>query len=504
MKHLARPLIALVTAAALTLTGCSAGSGGGEASSTGSGFSQPIRIGALFAPTDTLDPATVTSPGGTATAFYLYDSLAMMAKDGATLSLAKSIEPNATADEWTVTLRDGLVYSDGTAATGQDVIDSLAHLAQAPSFAPLYSNVDFAASTAEGSTATLKLKQPASDFLDSSLAMLSTIAPKGSFTGVGAGPYVLEQGDPSTGYQLRANDKYWDGAPEIPQVTFVPIPDSGAQANALKTGEIDVASGLNSAALASLSGTENITIPEATLESAVAMELTLNTRVAPFDDPEVRRAAKLTLDRDKMVTTLLGSSGEVANDMLGMGYATYPADVAQTTADKAEAQRIFADKGITSFTIIAADTAPGLVASAELMVQEFAEVGVQVSVDKRDPQTFFTNMAELYQAPAFTMYWINRTPSNEFRSQIAPDSPYNVSGYASDTLASNFTALTTTLDQAEQQRLVGEISREVHDQGGDLVWGYQKQIQAHHMGLAGVTSFQSIPWLAKATFTPAS
>ena len=101
---------------------------------------------------------------------------------------------------------------------------------------------------------------------------------------------------------------------------MVPIPDSTAQANALRTGEIDLATGLNSAALTTLSGAPNVKVAEPTLESASALELALNTRVAPFNDPEARRAAKLTVDRDKLVNTVLGSTGEVANDMLGKGY----------------------------------------------------------------------------------------------------------------------------------------------------------------------------------------
>ena len=106
MKPWRLRLGAVIVAVALGLTGCTSGSGGSSPSASGS--SQPVRIGALFAPTDSLDPVTASSPGSMLLAFNVYDSLAIMTKKGAALSLAKSIEPNATADEWTVTLRDGL------------------------------------------------------------------------------------------------------------------------------------------------------------------------------------------------------------------------------------------------------------------------------------------------------------------------------------------------------------------------------------------------------------
>lgn len=488
----------IAVAIALTLSACGAPSPKQSQATT----DRPLKLGALTAPTDTLDPNTLSSPGGYFVALHLYDSLVSNSASGLKLSLAESITPNETADAWRITLRDGLTYSDGTPATGQDVLDSLAHLVQSPNYASLYSIVDFTASSAEGNTATVKLTQPASDFLISSLAILSTIAPKGKFDGVGAGPYVLDRGDASTGYQLSANPKYWNGKPAISKVEVLPIPDSAAQAEAIKAGEIDVATGLNSAALATLNTAEQVVVPEATLHAATALDVVLNTRVAPFNDPETRRAAKLTLDREKMVHTLLGESGEVGNDMLGKGYDTYPDEIAQVKADKAKAKQIFADKGITEFTIVTSDIMPGLVASAEMMAQEFAEVGVKVHLEKRDPQTFFADLNALYETPAFTMYWVNRPPANEFRMQAAADSAFNLSGYSSAQLTENLTALHASLDPARQAELVAVISQEIHDQGGDLIWGYQKQFTAHHAGLTGAVSLEGVWWLADATFSP--
>ena len=282
---------------------------------------------------------------------------------------------------------------------------------------------------------------------------------------------------------------------------MVPIPDSTAQANALRTGEIDLATSLNSAALTPCPGSQR-----------QGGRRHPGVRVRPGTGPQHPRRTlqrpggaagrELAVDRDKLVNTVLGSTGEVANDMLGKGYDSYPEDVAQTVANKEEAKRIFAEKGITSFTIVAADMLPGMVSSAELMAQEFAEVGVQVTVDKRDPQTYYSNLEELHQAQAATAYWINRNPITEFRSQVMPDYPFNLSGFTSETIQQNLTKATATLDAAEQKKLVGEISKEIHDQGGDLIWGYQKQVAAYRAGLENFTSVQSVPWLAKATFNP--
>lgn len=359
-------LLAMVTA--LSLVACS---GTNQEGGT-QGESQPVRIGTVFTATDTLDPSTTTSLGGMTVIFHVYDALVIMTADGPVMSLAESVEPNQTADEWTITLRDGAKYSTGNPVTGQDVFASLQYLSQSPNFSFMYSTIDFAASTVEEQRVTLKLVAPAADFVESVLGMFSSVAPDGKFEGIGAGPYVVDQGDATTGFQLSANENYWAGRPAIPQITLVPIPDANSRATALQSGEIDYALGLDSSGLNALSGAKDIVIPEETLDSAGALELVLNTRVAPFNNPELRRAAKLAIDREKMVSTLLGDIGEVGNDLLGKGYPGYSDSIAQTAVNKNEAKKIFAEHGVSSFTIVASDVLPGLVASAELMAQEFA------------------------------------------------------------------------------------------------------------------------------------
>lgn len=471
-------------------------------SADGSGQSSTLRIGVIFNPTDGMDPTMITSPGGMVMMFHLYDTLAMMGEDGLVLSLAESIQGNETGDTFTIKIHDNAKFSDGRDVTGADVVASLVYFSQSPYFMAMYGNIDAANCSSDGKTAVIKMLSPMADFAEASLAMFSPIAPNGEFTGVGAGPYVIKEGDPTTGYTMVANEDYFAGAPAIKEVQLIPVMGSAAQANALATGEIDYAWGLDPAAIQTVKGNADIVIPESSLDSAVAKVLVLNTRVAPFNDPELRRAARLAVDREKLVNTLMGESGEVANDMLGKGYSTYPADLPQRTADKDEARRIFEEKGVTEFTIVASDIVPGLVSASELMAQEFAEIGVTVEVREVDPQSFFSQMGEIYQEQAFTFYWMNRPPLVEFRSEIQSTSPYNVSGYFSDITESEFQRAVSNTDKTVQNDAVRKICEDLYENGGELIWGYQKQLSAYRKGLEGVFTTQSIPWLAGATFVP--
>lgn len=96
---------------------------------------------------------------------------------------------------------------------------------------------------------------------------------------------------------------------------------------------------------------------------------------------------------------------------------------------------------------------------------------------------------------------MNRTPLAEFRSQVLKDSPYNVSGYYSDLTEESFKKAITTNDKEEQATYIKNISQDIHENGGELIWGYQKDISAQRKGLKTETN-QSVPWLATATFGP--
>ncbi|MDD7433942.1 MAG: ABC transporter substrate-binding protein [Peptoniphilaceae bacterium] len=463
--------------------------------------SQDFSMGVLFSPQDTLDPASVTSPGGMVLLYAVYDSLATINDEGITLRMAKSVEPNQDFTTYTITLKDDVKYSDGSPVTGQDVLLSLKHLAASPMYQSIFGNMDSDRSSADGQKITLVLKQPASDFFVSTIGMFSPVAKGGEFNGLGAGAYVVEKGDPQSGYVLKANERYYAGKPAIPRVTLKNVPDSASKVKALQTGEIDYAWGLDASAIQVLKQEKDIELPHGSLDGASALELVLNTRVEPFQDPEIRKAAKLTLDREKMVRTLLGDYGAVGNDMLGKGFSTYPVDIEQTKADKEEAKKIFAEKGVKEFTIVSSDVLPGLNKATEMMVQEFQEVGVTVHVEQLDPQTFYSQMGDLYQKSAFTFYWVNRTPLAEFRSQVLKDSHYNVSGYSSEETEKNFALATSTQEPQAQTEAIHAICREIHDFGGELIWGYQMDISAKRKGFEAPMT-QSVPWLGEATFTP--
>ena len=85
----------------------------------------------MYSPTPSLDPLQGSGAlaGGT-DVLALYDSL--MRWDSDTNEwvphVAESLESNADFTEWTLTLRDGVTYSNGDPMVAQDVLDNLTRM----------------------------------------------------------------------------------------------------------------------------------------------------------------------------------------------------------------------------------------------------------------------------------------------------------------------------------------------------------------------------------------
>src|SRR5262245_23477765 len=79
---------------------------------------------------DTLDPHVVVTQPDNARSFALFEPLVELGADAKlTNALAETLEPNATATEWTIRLRPGLKFHDGKPVTANDVAFSLKRVA---------------------------------------------------------------------------------------------------------------------------------------------------------------------------------------------------------------------------------------------------------------------------------------------------------------------------------------------------------------------------------------
>lgn len=480
---------ATAAAAAPALAACSSDSSG-----DGSGGSRDtLRIAAFGGPGEGLSPAEAVSTATWTVLYAVYESLVIGGDEGPKFQLASTATPNDDATVWRVVLREEAKFSDGSTVTADDVIASFETAAADPMKGMTIADIDVPASRAlDESTVEFRLKVPRADFVGSILGISSLVFKGGDpSTGIGSGPYVVESGDSGQGWTLAANSHYPAGGRISDRLEVQVIADADARVRAVDSGAVDLAMDLPATARRSLRTAEAWSPGPADSKGLLFI---LNTTVAPFDDPEVRRAAKMTLDRKALVDQALDGAGEPGADVPGLGFPGYPDDVEVPRRDLDEARRIFREKGVTELTIATADFSPGMNDGADLAARQFGEAGVTVTVDKREPTTYFADMEALKKLPIFASYFVNRTLESALPFLTGSKAMFNLSGFgANPEWDGKLAAAQAEKNDAKRAELLAELARELQRDGGELLWGYANEIHGRAKGIPDVPVSQSVP-----------
>jgi peptide/nickel transport system substrate-binding protein len=155
--------------------------------------------------------------------------------------------PTSSADgkSWTIPLRDGVKFSDGTTFDAKDVIATYSALLNPVYASPLRDRYSMITAVTALGTGLVKfeLSQPYTPFPD--LLVLGILPSEvleqpGQVTKeIGTGPYQLEEWKHGQSMTLRANTSYFGGAPAIARVTVQFVPDDDARAKLIRESKLD-------------------------------------------------------------------------------------------------------------------------------------------------------------------------------------------------------------------------------------------------------------------------
>ena len=236
---------------------------------------------------------------------------------------------------WTFHLRPGVTWSDGTAIAAQDIVWSWQRLVSPLTASPYASypgnmHIVNGAEIAQGkkapetlgvkavddATLEVTLTQPNAAFLamlaHPSLVPLDKVLisrygdkwtkPEHIVT---SGPYKLSQWVVNERIVAERNPRYWDNAHTvINKVTSLPISSETADVNRYKAGEIDIVYTVPINQFAQLKKTMGDQLDVSPQLATYYYEF--NTTRPPFNDPRVRRALNMALDKDIIAEKVLG------------------------------------------------------------------------------------------------------------------------------------------------------------------------------------------------------
>ncbi len=260
-------------------------------------------------------------------------------------ALAAGDPEEVSKTEFTITLRDGAKFSDGTDVTAEDVVNAIEtniNAEKAPTISPM---LDFIKSVkASGDNAvTIKTTIPAADILPGRLSLIK-IFPKAAQDDlatmpIGSGPWAYEaiSGDDGGSIDFVKNENY-NGSKEAGAATmhWDVLKDDTARATAIVDGSDIVCEKVPDA------NAEQIEGAGATVDYVDGFSqafLMFNCNKKPFNDPKVRQAFFYAIDVDKLIENQLVGHAKAIKGFLpeDSDYYTEASTVYTYDQDKAKA-----------------------------------------------------------------------------------------------------------------------------------------------------------------------
>jgi peptide/nickel transport system substrate-binding protein len=391
---------ALLTVTPL-LTACFA-TGGAD---TGAGSSARLRVALAVPPAQALSPfsndATVLGKLSVAEGLTVLDSNGAAAPALATSWVRKD------ATTWTFELRKA-TFHDGTAFTSESVVASLGHAAAAKVKPRVLSDVTLTARAEDADTVTiststadpvlpLRLASPALGILAAkAYGQDGTVSP----IGAGTGAFKITKLNGKSGATLDRFDGYWGGQARAAGIDVTWIADGTARANALRSGEVDIAEWIPTSQAKLLDEGTRHDVPSVRTDSLV-----LNTGDGIFADPSLRAAARAAVDGSAVVGSVFGGYADAAQGLFGpaVNWAAGKRVAVTGRADAAPLADVKAKTQGKTLRLAAYTNRAELPEVATVLQQQLEKAGFTVQQDVREyTQMEADLMAGKYDALVFS------------------------------------------------------------------------------------------------------
>ncbi|MBE6018301.1 MAG: ABC transporter substrate-binding protein [Lachnospiraceae bacterium] len=197
---------------------------------------------------------------------------------------------------------------------------------------------------------------------------------------VGTGPYKLKAWETGEKVILEANDDYFRGAPSIKELEFKIIPNSNTMLIALENGEIDVATDIDSMDIPDVEANEALQLKETPM--TFVESLLINCEKEPFNDPLVRRAILMCIDKQSIIDVAFDGRAMIADQPITPYQYGYSSTFKPTERNIEEAKKLLTEAGYPdgfSCTITAMEGFRKK--TAEVIQSNLKEIGITAEIE---------------------------------------------------------------------------------------------------------------------------
>ena len=441
----------------------------------------------------TLDPRQVSADTEIAFLNAIYDYLIDWdAGSNLVPRLAESWEVSDDGLVYTLALREGVTFHDGSELTVDDVIWTYEwQIADEGTVANLLASVE-SITAGEGNTVVFTLSETNPDFLynlaDNKLVILKSGTEAFETDFNGTGPFRVSEYLPGDRAIFTPNADYWGDVPTLEALEFIYFEDQQAGISALQGGVVDVV--LRMPNLEFLALSEDASLNAIDIPTNGFDLVRLRADMAPGDDPNVQQALKLATDREAIFNSVQLGFGAVGKDSpIGPQFAAYfNEEVSVPARDPEAARNLLAEAGYPDGLELTLNVpgGGGRPDFATLLASQWEEAGITVSIEIQDEASWYAADDWIEAQLSITGWGSRATPQFFLDTMVKSDGVWNEAHWSDEEVDALIETAGSSLDQDERINAYMEIQRIMIERGPLIVPYFFGQFMVSNGNLSGV------------------
>ncbi|MEC9344057.1 MAG: ABC transporter substrate-binding protein [Pseudomonadota bacterium] len=201
---------------------------------------------------------------------------------------------------------------------------------------------------------------------------------------IGTGPFKFVAYQPDAVIRYAAHADYWAGKQPIDDLVFAITTDNAVRQQKLLAGECHVMPYPNPADVQSLKDNGDITVMEQ--EGLNVGYLAYNTQQAPFDNPMVRKALNMAINKQAILDAVFQGAGQAATNPIPPTMWSYNTAIEDDPYDPEAAKAMLAEAGVSDLSMkvwampVQRPYNPNARRMAEVIQEDMAKIGVTVEI----------------------------------------------------------------------------------------------------------------------------
>ena len=376
-----------------------------------------------------LNPILATDSSSAEIAGFLFNGLVKFDKDSKKIvgDLAKKFY---FVDDTTLVfeLRHGVKWHDGAEFSAKDVLFTYKTLISDKIASPYSAGFRFVKSVEIVDKYTIKVTYKKAYFKALETWMMGILpehllkneknlmSSKFNTHPIGTGAYKLERLEYSKNIILSAFDEYFEGRAKIDKISFHVIADPMTRFLMLKSAKLDIGSIEPMAYERQL---QKDFFTKFNIYEKISLSYTylgFNLRLKKFQNPDVRRALSLAIDREELVDILFFKHAKVCTGPFLPGTVAFNADVKAPTVNIKEAKRLLKKAGYDaknpfSFEIVTSNSSSIRPYAAQILQHQLQRAGVRVTLRVMEWQAFLNMVVFPHKFESVLLGWgLSPTP----------------------------------------------------------------------------------------------